>query len=648
MSRPEAESAGLGRWRWANALGLLALGVLGAVLYSVPAVRQVDLQWQGVLTRVVSVRSAPENVTIIDIDERSLHEIGPWPWPRPVLAQLSERLRERGARLQVWDLFFSQPTPADTALIAQLGHPDVVIGQVPVLDPLVQAPPREGRWVVSDTAPELCSVTPALRGYLGVAESFLPVQAGHLAATPDADGQLRRLPAVLCASADIPAPTGLSGQAISPAKAQRSAQLVLAAAAADAAGHPWLRESGNGVFGPAHWLRRGVWAFPVDADGYISIPYQRPHTAWPAVSASRLLDPDAELPSLKNHVVLIGGTALGLRDVVSTPFHPNAPGVSVHAELLAAGQSGERWPGLVPRGAPLLAGIATVLAALLLVPLARPGRRLVAVLTGVVVIAAGPLILSLLARLAAGLVLPVAGPILALLVNGLGLMAWQIHQHRRRVRELSHDLQSFLPPTLAQQVAAQVPSGHSLGQPCDGVLAAVRITGLQRWVSRVDTLQGLALIHALHSTAANTLRTQGGQLEHAQGEVFYISWPDNDAQSVRRALDGLRQLLNTLLPILERNAREDSPLSFYAAFESGVYLLGLVGGNDARRCVLLGPVANDVAGMLTLSEELDSPILIGPQAAHLLVTELHEPLQGMGQFVLPDQRHPKTLFRVPL
>ena len=97
MSLPEAESAGLGRWRWAHALGLLALGVLGAVLYSVPAVRQVDLQWQGVLTRVASVRSAPENVTIIDIDERSLNEIGPWPGPRPVLAQLSERLRERGA-----------------------------------------------------------------------------------------------------------------------------------------------------------------------------------------------------------------------------------------------------------------------------------------------------------------------------------------------------------------------------------------------------------------------------------------------------------------------------------------------------------------------------------------------------------------------
>ena len=29
-----------------------------------------------------------------------------------------------------------------------------------------------------------------------------------------------------------------------------------------------------------------------------------------------------------------GGTALGIRDVVSTPYHPNAPGVSVHAELM--------------------------------------------------------------------------------------------------------------------------------------------------------------------------------------------------------------------------------------------------------------------------------------------------------------------------
>lgn len=38
-----------------------------------------------------------------------------------------------------------------------------------------------------------------------------------------------------------------------------------------------------------------------------AIPYQRPHGAWHAISASRVLDPDAPIPSLRNQIVLIRG-----------------------------------------------------------------------------------------------------------------------------------------------------------------------------------------------------------------------------------------------------------------------------------------------------------------------------------------------------
>jgi hypothetical protein len=353
------------------------------------------------------------------------------------------------------------------------------------------------------------------------------------------------------------------------------------------------------VFGRFRSMRTGMSPSPIS----VRTPPGPPSA--PAGCSTRM----PSCPAWKNHVVLIGGTALGLRDVVSTPFHPNAPGVSVHAELLAAGQSGERWPGLVPRGAPLLAGIATMLAALLLVPPGAAGA------------AAG-----CRAHRRGGHRRRATDSVPACPPGGRsGAARGRAHPGFAGQRPRAHglaDSSASTPSARAVARSAKLFAAH-LG-------AAGRGPGPQ-WPQPGPTLRracwppyaspgcsaGSAgsipcrawpLIHALHSTAANTLRTQGGQLEHAQGEVFYISWPDNDAQSVRRALDGLRQLLNTLLPILERNAREDSPLSFYAAFESGVYLLGLVGGNDARRCVLLGPVANDVAGMLTLSEELDSPI----------------------------------------
>src|SRR5207249_4850209 len=53
--------------------------------------------------------SADVPVLIVDIDERSLKEVGQWPWPRTVLAQLVDKLREAGAAVVAFDVLFSEP-----------------------------------------------------------------------------------------------------------------------------------------------------------------------------------------------------------------------------------------------------------------------------------------------------------------------------------------------------------------------------------------------------------------------------------------------------------------------------------------------------------------------------------------------------------
>src|SRR5579872_59521 len=58
-------------------------------------------------------------VVIVDIDEESLAEIGQWPWPRTVVADLVTNLRKLGAAVIGFDIVFPEAdrmSPASVAL----------------------------------------------------------------------------------------------------------------------------------------------------------------------------------------------------------------------------------------------------------------------------------------------------------------------------------------------------------------------------------------------------------------------------------------------------------------------------------------------------------------------------------------------------
>jgi CHASE2 domain-containing sensor protein len=53
--------------------------------------------------------SSNSAVTVVSIDEQSLGEIGQWPWPRTVLADLVQRLHQLGAAAIAFDMLFAEP-----------------------------------------------------------------------------------------------------------------------------------------------------------------------------------------------------------------------------------------------------------------------------------------------------------------------------------------------------------------------------------------------------------------------------------------------------------------------------------------------------------------------------------------------------------
>lgn len=605
---------------------LLGLAILaGALLSQARIAAWSDAQLHDQITRSLPPRAAPAQVVLVDIDEFSIGELGPWPWPRSVIAKITQNLRQRGVRLQVWDSFFSEGAPGDAQLQSAIrggSAPDVVWGQVLVVDPLVQAPPQAGELRADSSAPELCSVHEPIAGYLGVAPDLQPPLVGHLSSTPDGDGRLRRLPAVFCKDG------------------KRYPQLVLAAAEALEPQSGWTLRGGAFPFGPQRWLERGNLRFALDERGYLPIPYHRSHTAWPAVSAARLFDSDAALAPLQGAVVVVGATALGIGDTANTPLHPVAPGASVHAELLGAALENAWVPP--PRSPATIAALLVALVGLFLLARAQTRNRALSLTLALLVALLVPLTVATLGRLGS-VVLPVTAPSLALIAYALSLLLLDAAAERRQAQRLAAHLESFLPRGLARDIALQNPSGESLGKPCHGVLLAVRVVGMERWTASVDSLQALALAHAVNTLAERIAHRHGGALEHVQGETLLIAWTQADANGVHSAVASARELLNELGNLLPRNESQRYPLGARAAIEAGAFLLGVAGSRASRRPLLLGPAADVVLAMLLLCDELASPLLVGSQAAAAKPDDVLHPL---GHFLLPDQSEPTQLYRV--
>ena len=57
-----------------------------------------------------SVRSATDTLLIVQIDPKSLSELGRWPWPRGLYAEMLDRLHSSGASDIAFDVDFSSPS----------------------------------------------------------------------------------------------------------------------------------------------------------------------------------------------------------------------------------------------------------------------------------------------------------------------------------------------------------------------------------------------------------------------------------------------------------------------------------------------------------------------------------------------------------
>ena len=312
-------------------------------------------------------RTLDERIVIVDVDEKSLAEVGRWPWGRHRLAQLVDELFDRqGVALLGFDVVFAEPDEssglvqmrklAEGPLRNVQAYQDALKALAPEIDhdrrfaaSLQGRPVVLGYYLTSDREGRTSGQLPApvfepevlagrpfgpsqWSGYganLAVLAEAAPI-AGFVNAIPDIDGVVRSTPL-------IAEPGGRYYESLALAMFRSLLQ--------GASVSPGFVEADGAAPGKAlltsiNLLKdRRLLPIPVDERAAALVPFRGPGGvsggSYRYVSAADLLAGRLAPQTLKDRIVLVGTTAPGLVDLRVTPVEVVYPGVEAHATVLS-------------------------------------------------------------------------------------------------------------------------------------------------------------------------------------------------------------------------------------------------------------------------------------------------------------------------
>ena len=440
---------------WRARLGGIAAGLLMLAASFAPQAEAIRRPLFDLWQHLMPLKLADSRVALVMIDDASLNQIGPWPWPRYMIARLVETIHARGATVIGLDMLLPEPDPRDPAAFvdfySELSGPAAAeVRALPSMDGLLaqvigRAPVVLGRAGIDaqadEDAPPLAVeaqfTAPLPAGVrrweraLANIQSIDDVAIGHglLNADADADGTLRRVP-LLATVAGVPNP-GFAMELARIASGEEAITPIVAR-------------------GRLHAVAMGGHRLAVDPDGAMRLRFG----TWPEAathSAVELLATSASAkPIFKDRIVIVGLGGAGTADMVATPLAAQGYGAAVQAmtvNAILAGDSLSR-PGWV-RWAE--AGLALLL--ILLFGTLSERRRPWRVVALAAVTVAAVIGASALAFGHAGLLIDPVTPLLSGLAAGGTAILLLFVEGRRRQAELQRTLWD-------QQLAAAQSAGE--------------------------------------------------------------------------------------------------------------------------------------------------------------------------------------------
>lgn len=565
-----------------------------------------------------------ERIVIVDIDEKSLAEVGRWPWGRNKLAELTDELFERQQiALLGFDVVFAEPDESSgLKRLTELAHHELrdqteftarleelresLDYDAMFVKALKNRPVALGFYFTSDrggntsgtlpkpvmTQPDLQGRSVAFTSWNGYGASIdslaqaVPM-AGFFNSITDADGVVRSLPLV----------AEFSGQYY------ESLSLVmfrmLAGLPAVAPGFPrqgGMGRSGHGI--ESIVLQQGEKVFEIPVDERVSslVPFRGPGGAtggsFAYLSASDLLSKRTPAGSLKGKIVLVGSTAPGVVDLRATPVGETYPGIETHANVISGLLDGKVLvkPDYAVGFDAVLLVLTGAFLALALPGLTASWAVLLSLATVLTMMA-----LNLWLYLSYGLVLPQACA-LAMAVAAFALnMSYGYFVESRSKRELAQLFGTYVPPELVDEMLKD-PDNYSMSAANKQL--TVMFCDMRGFTSLSETMEPVQLqqlLNRVFSQLTIVIRRNRGTIDKYMGDCVMAFWgapvemPEHARLAVKTALE-MKQALRIINQSHQTQGIPEIGLSI--GLNTGSMCVGDMGSDIRRSYTVIGDAVN--------------------------------------------------------
>ena len=581
----------------------------------------------------------PLPVRIIDIDEKSLEEIGQWPWPRTKIAKLIDQLAAYGVAVTGFDVVFAEPDNYSPGNVAKTNKtlPQSVRDELSALpdNELAMAKAMQKHRVVLGESSERDQRN-AARRVLGADEQ----PPAFLGADPRPF--LKRFPYLVENMPELTRhATGKGVFVIEPGRDNIIRQVPLVVLAGDkmrlALSTEILRIASGGESYVTKANEVGMQSIIIkpnqivtDRNGLIW-PYFTRQVPERYVSASDVINGKADPRLLQGHLVVIGASASGLEDLRAIPMGYSVPGVEVHAQIIENIMTGETltrpWYMEMTE---LLIIFAVGIIIIWLAPIFAAFLSVVLFL-----VLAGSLAgYSWYSFTSQRILFDATWPIITtigmfVLVETVNYMREE--QQKRQIRDA---FGQYLSPALVGRLSEN-PEELVLGgetRELTVLFTDVRgFTGISE--SYKDYPQGLTLLmNRFLTELSRPILERNGTIDKYMGDAIMAFWnapldfEHHVMQSCHAAIDMIENVdaLNKAREIELKDSETETylPINVGIGINTGTCVVGNMGSVDRFDYTALGDTVNIASRLEGQSKPYGLPIVIGPQTAETIADTL--------------------------
>ncbi|MDP1967646.1 MAG: adenylate/guanylate cyclase domain-containing protein [Burkholderiaceae bacterium] len=599
--------------------------------------------------RATMPRSLDERIVIVDIDEKSLAEVGRWPWGRNKLGGLIEELFDRqNAAMVGFDVVFAEADEssglkrlrqlAQGELREQAGFAQRIEQMQGMLDyDAVFARSLEKRNVVlgyyftsdrdgrkSGVLPAPVMQKPALKGrpikftswngYGANIEQLARAapMAGFFNSITEGDGVVRSIPLL----------AEFGGQYYESLSLAMFRMLVgLPRVEPGFPAERFLSRNYQGLESILLRQDRRTLAIPVDERVATLVPFRGPGGVsggtFRYISAADLLAQRIAPASLKDKIVLVGTTAPGLLDLRVTPVGETYPGVETHANVIAGLLDGKVF--VKPDYAIGFEVVILILAGLILavaLPLLSAPRAVA--LSGLVI---GSLLgLNFWLYLGYGLVLPLASALVMALTAFALNMSYGYFVESRSKRELAQLFGTYVPPELVDEMVKDPDSYSMKAAAKELTVMFCDMRGFTKMSEHMEPTQLQALLNGVFSRLTDLIRSNRGTIDKYLGDCVMAFWgapvetPRHAQLSVKTAIE----MSAAVGRLNEEHRSQGIPeIGIGIGLNTGTMCVGDMGSDIRRSYTVIGDAVNLGSRLEGLSKTYGVDIVVSESTRKL-------------------------------